>query len=146
MLTEEQIRLAEETAKELDEKEAARWRECKHPEAHRSDWHDGAVLCEACDCLIAQDGKAIEPPILLFGSGKRKEAKLEALLESARPSTGGLDDFFARWEHRAKTASRLASALHWESLWKGDWTQYRELKSEARTIRQMLAELRKLAS
>ena len=42
---------------------------CEHPENKRRDYHDGAVICDECGCVIEQYGKPIENPTPLFAGG-----------------------------------------------------------------------------
>ena len=40
---------------------------CTHPADQLEDWHDSAVLCLACSCIISQFGESINPPTPLCG-------------------------------------------------------------------------------
>lgn len=35
---------------------------CTHPESERENYHDNSVLCNACNCVIEQNGKALSEP------------------------------------------------------------------------------------
>ena len=39
---------------------------CPHPSRQLEDYHDGAVICNQCGCVVEQYGKPIENPQPLF--------------------------------------------------------------------------------
>jgi hypothetical protein len=39
---------------------------CSHPIEKRIGWHDSAILCDECDCIIEQYGKEINPPTKIY--------------------------------------------------------------------------------
>jgi hypothetical protein len=39
--------------------------ECQHPENMQQPYHDGAIICTACNCIISQFGNKFNPPVKL---------------------------------------------------------------------------------
>jgi hypothetical protein len=39
--------------------------ECQHPAEKQQPYHDGAVVCTACNCIISQYGNKFNPPVKL---------------------------------------------------------------------------------
>jgi hypothetical protein len=104
---------------------------CTHPTHQHESYHDGAIVCKKCNCIISQNGKTFDKPVRLsmfpeefedFASQQRKVTdeslnNLQKLMDDVlewSQSTFKTQSSYSKLKHLEKENSELQNAIFHE--------------------------------